>query len=73
MTLTIIAFKSINRYFLTRSTRGAQIPSPVHETISSYGMIKNVMGDGNYGIYAAMQGLIKNCSSSTTDVGVFRK
>ena len=43
------------------------------DNLSKFGRINNVRGDGNCGVYAAIEGLLNCLVAVTTNVKVFRK
>ena len=43
------------------------------EALSKFGQTEDVMGDGNCGVYAAIEGLLNCLIAVTTDVKMFRK
>ena len=45
----------------------------VHFQLSEFGLIQDVLGDGNCGIYAAMEGLLNCLIPVVTNVIAFRK
>ena len=60
-----------NRYYLDSKT--SSLRGNARNEISKFGIIKNVIGDGNCGIYATMEGLRKAGIKCTIDVNTFRK
>ena len=62
---------SPDRYYLVKTT--SSLRGNARKEISRYGIIQNVLGDGNCGIYASMEGLRKAGIKCTLDVNTFRK
>ena len=56
----------------TRLSRGGLTES-VYYDLSEFGVIQNVKGDGNCGIYSIMEGLLNCLIPVVTDEPVFRK
>ena len=64
----------LKRNWCFRSTRrNLDFSNNVKQQLYSFGMIQNVIGDGNCGVYASIEGLLNNLIPVTTDVKLFRK
>ena len=66
--------EKVNKYWRvqTRRSRGG-LPDAIWKKLQCFGVIQNVTGDGNCGIYAAIEGLLDCRMSITTDVHIFRR
>ena len=68
---SVFSIPSTNRYYLDATT--SPLRGNARNEISKHGIIQNVCGNGNCGIYASMEGLLKAGITCTIDVNIFRK
>ena len=66
--------QNFNRFWCVKTTCSSSgIPEDVWNKLLKFGLIQNVRGDGNYGVYAAVEGLINCLIPVSTKVKTFRK
>ena len=62
----------VNKYWHVRTRcLYCGLPEAIWKKLQYFGMFQNVIGDGNCGIYAAIEGLLNCMLLITTDVNIF--
>ena len=69
----IVIQKVIKTWCKRMSRKRGGIRKKDFDTLSKYGNLQDVVGDGNCGVYAAVEGLLNCLIAVTTDVEKFRK
>ena len=69
-----IVIEKVTKYWCTKlnCSRGG-LSKKDYDKLSEFGQIQNVKGDGNCGVYAAVEGLLNCLIAVTTNVKEFRK
>ena len=68
------SIEKVNKTWCKRMSRSrGGLRKKDYDTLSTYGTLQDVEGDGNCGVYAAVEGLLNCLIAVTTDVEKFRK
>ena len=64
----------VKKYWHVRRRNSCDgLPEVISKKLQCFGMVQNVKGDSNCGIYAAIEGLLDCFILTTTDVSIFRR